>query len=145
MKPKKVVLFLIVSLLIVAIAVINIADIQIGNRRFPSVFDKDYGIQRGLDLVGGSVIVYEASESNPTAANMNAVEQVIRTRLDSLGYYDANLSREGTNRVRVEIPNISDPETAVQTIGATAKLTFTDYDGNEVMNGNDVSGAQYVY
>ena len=146
MKPKKVALFLIVSLLIIAVAVVTIGDITIGGRRFPSVFDENYGIQRGLDLVGGSVIVYEADVATPSTADMDAVEQVMRTRLDNLGYFDASTSREGTNRIRVEIPNISDPEDAVQTIGATAKLSFTDYDGNTVLEGSaDVAKAEYVY
>ena len=147
MKPKKVALFLIVSLLIIAIAVINLADITIGNRRFPSVFDKSYGVQRGLDLVGGSVIVYEADGvAAPSGSDMDAVEQVMRKRLDNLGYFDATISREGLNRVRVEIPSISDPEAAVETVGATAKLTFTDYDGNVVLEGAaDVKNAKYEY
>ncbi len=146
MKPKKVALFLIATVLILAITIINMADITIGNRRFPSVFDADYGIQRGLDLVGGSVIVFEADTAAPSETDMQAVEQIMRTRLDNMGYFDAALSREGTNRIRVEIPNISDPEEAVQTVGATAKLTFTDYDGNVVMEGGtDVQNAVYQY
>lgn len=146
MKPKKVVLFLIATILILAVTVINMADVTIGNRRFPSVFDADYGIQRGLDLVGGSVIVFEADSASPSESDMQAVEQIMRTRLDNMGYFDAALSREGTSRIRVEIPNISDPEEAVQTVGATAKLTFTDYDGNVVMEGGtDIANAVYQY
>ncbi len=112
---------------------------------FPSVLDSEYGITKGLDLVGGSIIAFDASVDNPTQTEMDSVQEVMRSRLDSMGYYDAEVALEGNKTVRISIPNISDPEEAVQILGATAKLSFTDADGNEVLGSSDVKTATYVY
>lgn len=113
---------------------------------FTSVMDEETGIKKGLDLVGGSIVSLDASIDNPTDTDMEAVVEVMRKRLDNEGYYDAIVEREGNKTVRISIPNISDPEQAVQLLKATAKLTFADADGNEVLQGStDVKNAVYVY
>jgi protein-export membrane protein SecD len=140
MKAKNVVSFVLVMVIIAALAFAVFADISIGNIRIPDILDKDLGIRQGLDLVGGSVIVFEPDLedlSSVTAEQMNSAESVIRTRLDSQGYYDATITRQGDTGIRVEIPNIDDPSTAVSLIGQTAALHFMDADGNIVMEGTD--------
>ena len=115
--------------------------------KFPKVMDEEDGIVKGLDLVGGSVISFEADiNGTPDAADMDAAEKVLRNRLDSKGYFDALVTKQGDKVLRVEIPNINNPEEAVQMLGETAKLTFTDYDGNVIMEGGtDVAKATSVY
>ena len=108
---------------------------------YPSALDEDYGIRQGLDLVGGSVITYEAQADTATDEEMESVKNVLRKRLDSLGYSEATVSRQGEKKVRVEIPSIQDPQEAVQTLGQTAKLTFRDADNNVVLEGTDVQSA----
>lgn len=112
---------------------------------YPSALDENEGIRRGLDLVGGSIITYEAQAENPTADEMESVASVLRKRLDSLGYSEATVSTQGDKKVRVEIPSIQDPEQAVQTLAVTAKLTFRDADGNVIMEGSDVNRAEAAY
>ena len=87
---------------------------------YPSALDPDNGIRQGLDLVGGSVITYEAQTETAEDSEMESVKNVLRKRLDSLGYSEATVSRQGEKKVRVEIPAIQDPEEAVQTLGQTA-------------------------
>lgn len=114
--------------------------------KFPSVMDENDGIKRGLDLVGGSVIAFEASVASPSSEDMDAAEQVLRNRLDSQGYFDAVVTRQGDNIIRVEIPDIDDPETAVQMLKADAVLRFMDSEDNVIMEGGtDVENAQSVY
>jgi len=108
---------------------------------YPSALDEDNGIRQGLDLVGGSVITYEAQTESATDEEMTSVENVLRKRLDALGYMEATVSRQGDKKVRVEIPAIQNPEEAVQTLGQTARLTFRDADGNVVLEGTDVASA----
>jgi len=103
--------------------------------KFPKVLDEEDGIKKGLDLVGGSVITFEADIENPTPEDLDAAEQVIRNRLDSQGYFDAIVTRQAETFIRVEIPNIDDPEAAVQLLKADAILTFADADGNVIMEG----------
>ena len=113
---------------------------------FPKVLDESYGIKRGLDLVGGSIIALEPETDNPTSDEVDAAMQVIRTRLDQQGYFDAVVTKQGDKVIRAEIPDIDDPETAVQLLKADAVLKFTDYDGNVIMEGKTgVEKAQSVY
>ena len=116
----------------------------------PSVLDTDNGIRLGLDLVGGSRIVYEAeipdgyNQAN-LADDMNSVQKVIRQRLTDKGFTEATVALTGENRVTVEIPQITNPEEAVQTLGTTAQLTFIDADCKEWLTGSDIKKATYGY
>ncbi len=112
---------------------------------YPSALDEDYGIRQGLDLVGGSSITYEAQAETVSDDEMQSVENVLRKRLDALGYSEATVSRQGEKKVRVEIPAIQDPQQAVETLGQTAKLTFRDADDNVVLEGSDVKSAAARY
>lgn len=115
------------------------------NLTYPSALDADNGIRQGLDLVGGSVITYEAQTETAEESEMESVRNVLRKRLDALGYSEATVTRQGEKKVRVEIPSIQNPEEAVQTLGQTAKLTFRDADGNIVLEGTDVKSATAAF
>lgn len=150
MKAKNVISFLLVVVLIVAFAYVAAFDVKIGNIEIPSTFDKEKGIKQGLDLVGGSIIVFEPDVkdlSKVTADEMGSAESIIRARLDAEGYSEATISRQGETGIRVEIPNIDDPQKAIEMIGATAKLEFLDADGKVIMDGSkdNVSGAVSKY
>ena len=116
----------------------------------PSVLDTENGIRLGLDLVGGSRIVYEAQipdgyDMSNLADDMNSVQKVIRQRLTDKGFTEATVTLTGDNRVTVEIPQITNPEEAVQTLGTTAQLLFMDADGKEWLTGEDIAKASYGY
>ncbi len=113
--------------------------------KYPDALDEDWGIRQGLDLVGGSVITYEAQTETATEEQMQSVENVLRNRLDALGYNEATTSRQGEKKIRIEIPAIQDPQEAVNTLGQTAVLTFKDSDGNTVLVADDVDSATAAY
>jgi len=99
-------------------------------------------ISLGLDLRGGVTILYEADIENPSSEDMNAANNLLRRRLDERNYTEATTGREGTRQIRVNIPGVEDPESAVAEIGRTALLTFTDQEGNILLTGADVSRAR---
>ncbi len=147
---KKSIAKLIIALLVIVTSVvvvlggmnISVFDYDI---TYPNALDENWGIRQGLDLVGGSVITYEAQTETATDEQMQSVENVLRNRLDSLGYNEATVSRQGEKKVRIEIPAIQDPQEAVETLGKTAVLTFADSDGNTVLEAADVSSATAAY
>ncbi len=150
MRAKNIIAFLLVLVLIVGFAYVAAFDVKIGNIRVPSTFDKEEGIKQGLDLVGGSIIVFEPDVEDlgkVTASEMDIAESIIRARLDSKGYGEATISRQGETGIRVEIPNIDDPQAAITVIGATAKLEFIDANGAVIMDGSKdyISGATSRY
>lgn len=141
---------LVISVLVIAlcayIALFGF-DIRISNWNisYPNALDENYGIRQGLDLVGGSIITYEAQAENVTAEEMQSVTNVLRKRLDALGFSEATVTTQGEKKVRVEIPSIQDPKEAVETLGQTATLTFRDSEGNIVLEGTDVKSARAAY
>ncbi|MGM9624592.1 MAG: protein translocase subunit SecD [Eubacteriales bacterium] len=113
------------------------------------ILDED-GVRKGLDLVGGSVIVYEADlteepDAQELASNMTAVQNMMVNRLTTLGYTEASVTLSGDRRVRIEIPAIDDPEEASQLLGSTAKLEFLNAEGEVVLEGKDIKSASASY
>ena len=87
---------------------------------------EDGGVTQGLDLKGGTVIVYKAQADSVTEDDMSTVVSMLRTRLDGQGYTEATVTRQGTDKVRVELPDVQDAQKAVETLGATAQLIFAE-------------------
>lgn len=142
----------IVTLVVVALLIyIALAGVYIGNFKIPSITDTENGVRKGLDLVGGSVITYEAQiedediSADELATSMDSVVSMMRQRLNSLGLYEADITKMGDRRVRIEIPSVNDPEDAVQKLGSTAQLVFCDYQGNVFLTGADVVSAKSQY
>lgn len=113
----------------------------------PSVLESG-GISLGLDLSGGSIIVYEAQTDltgSELSENMAAVETLMRERLDNLGYTEAVVALQGSKQIRIEIPSVTDPEEAVRQIGTTAKLEFKNKDGEIIIDGSHIVKATALY
>lgn len=87
---------------------------------------EDGGVTQGLDLKGGTVIVYKAQADSVAEDDMSTVVSMLRTRLDGQGYTEATVTRQGTDKVRVELPDVQDAQKAVETLGATAQLIFAE-------------------
>ena len=138
-----------VLMLLLVVLVTTVAVFGIGAFNLPGAFDDD-AISKGLDLVGGSSITYvaqpdENAENFDMATALDTVESMLRQRLDTLGYTEATIAKMGTDRIRVEIPGIDDPEDALKKLGSTAKLEFLDSSGNVILEGKDVKEAVANY
>ncbi|MSU75921.1 protein translocase subunit SecD [Patescibacteria group bacterium] len=88
-------------------------------------------IHEGLDLEGGSHLVYEADVSKvPSKERTNALDsakEVIDRRVNGLGVSEPLVQSNqtgGTYRIIVELPGITDVSQANDVIGQTAKLEF---------------------
>ena len=138
---RSIVKFVAIILVIAALLYVGLYGLDFTDKvRFPGILDED-GITQGLDLKGGTVIVYKAQTDNPTEDELNTVSSVVRSRLDSRGYTEATLTKQGSDKVRVELPDVQNAQEAVDTLGATAQLVFQDPEGNQVMTGSDVKNA----
>jgi preprotein translocase subunit SecD len=85
-------------------------------------------IQLGLDLKGGVHLVYQADLSKVPEADresaMNADITSITQRVDVFGVTNPVVQRQGSDRILVELPGISDVDKAKAVIGTTAILEF---------------------
>lgn len=134
-----------VLVLLCIVLCVTVALCGVGSIGLKSVMEDD-AINKGLDLVGGSSITFKAlpDETNEEFDMNDAltkVETILRDRLDALSYSEATIARVGDDSLRVEIPGISDPNAASETLGSTAKLEFKDADGNVIFEGDKVKGA----
>ncbi|MGI6737717.1 MAG: protein translocase subunit SecD [Anaerovoracaceae bacterium] len=104
-------------------------------------------INLGLDIKGGVYVVLEAKDTDKYSDEklselMEQTKTVVENRVDQLGLTNPNVSVEGKNRIRVELPGVSDANDAIEQIGKTAQLKFTMADQSFVLDGSDVKNAQ---
>ena len=81
----------------------------------------------GLDLRGGTQITLQTSSTDRVEANAESTDraiEVLRGRVDALGISEPTLTRAGSDRIIVELPDVQDPREAVETLGRTAQLTM---------------------
>ena len=101
-------------------------------------------ISLGLDLRGGVYTVYQAENNGDPDfdTKMGSTVSILTSRLTRQGFTEATVTRQGSDRIRVEIPNVSDPNQILTIIGTPAQLYFVDESGNNLMEGGMVKNAQ---
>ncbi len=86
------------------------------------------GMRLGLDLQGGTHLVYQADfssiEPGTEAEALNGAIAVIENRVDVFGVTEPIVQRLGEDRIVVQLPGISEAEEAKERIGRTALLEF---------------------
>lgn len=76
---------------------------------------------------------------------MDRTIQLIKERVDKLGVIDPVVVKDGTNRIRIELPGIKDEQQALDLIGKTGELKFVGPDGATIITGKDVKDATVTY
>ena len=101
-------------------------------------------ISLGLDLRGGVYTVYQAENDGSLdfESKMDSTVSILTSRLTRQGFTEANVTRQGAERIRVEIPNVSDPGEVLEIIGTPAQLYFVDEAGNNLLEGSMIKNAQ---
>ncbi len=132
MKSNKSVFF-IVFILIIAFAVSTVTGIRNQYGDLTSVYIKGLkDIRLGIDIQGGVDVTFGPAEEDvdATTEQLEAVEEVMKTRLVSLGINDYEVYVDDSNdKVIVRFPwqngeENFDPQAAVKELGETAKLQF---------------------
>lgn len=100
-------------------------------------------INTGLDLAGGVSITYQAKDSNPSKEDMSDTVYKMQQRVSQYST-EAQAYQEGSNRITIEIPGVSDANAILEELGKPGSLYFidqTDADGNKnFTTGNSESG-----
>ena len=121
---------IVVVLVVLAGLILGFQRIQIGG--FERGGDTVLGLSLGLDLQGGSYLVYEAEEIDPVTGEgrvpspdeMAALKRAIERRVNASGLGLPIIQILGENRLLIQLPGISDIERAESIIGETARLVF---------------------
>lgn len=102
-------------------------------------------LKYGLDINGGVYVLLEA-DTDETGTDltqiMNQTKSVLENRVNAMGISEAQVSIEGTNRIRVEMPGVENAEEAIEQIGKTAQLQFYLADGTLALTGDGISDSQ---
>ncbi len=102
------------------------------------VVESTFPFKFGLDLVGGSYLVYKADisevDSTEVDESMKALQNVLERRLNPVGTSEVQVrtesasvfaeNSENEHRVIIEIPNVQDPQEAKDLIGLIPLLEF---------------------
>jgi len=118
-----------ISLIVIALVGAVVVD-------FPSVakfvgIKKEFKIHQGLDLQGGTQLVYQTDLSKVKSADQanatQGVVEVIDRRINALGVTEPVIQKTRDNsRVIVELPGVKDIDAAIKLIGETAQLEFRE-------------------
>ena len=102
----------------------------------PNADKSDLGLRLGLDLKGGVQLVYQADYSQlPQSDNWDSTQKSlaiagaiksIERRVNGLGVLEPIIQKQGSDRILVELPGITDVEQAKSVIEATAFLEFRE-------------------
>ena len=98
-------------------------------------------IKLGLDLAGGVSITYQAMEENPTAEQMSDTIYKLQQRVQNYSV-ESEVYQEGSNRINIDIPGVSDANAILQELGKPGSLSFTDESFNVLMTGDMVDTAK---
>ena len=108
--------------------VLGVEKINLNN--FERGSENILGLSLGLDLQGGSHLIYQAlnPETNLpeeiTSDQMEALSKTIERRINSSGLGEPIIQIIGEDRLLVQLPGIKDPGRAKSLIGETARLEF---------------------
>lgn len=84
-------------------------------------------IRLGLDLQGGVSVTYEATKANPTAQEMTDTVYKMQKRVEDVST-EAAVYQEGSNRVTIDIPGVSNSAEILKKLGQAGALQFVLYD-----------------
>lgn len=136
---------------------------------YPFWFDQYYSFQNwrlGLDLTGGSHLVYEVDLSQTSADNqesvLNGLRDVIEKRVNLFGISEPQVylaESNSSHRLIVELAGIKDVKSAIKQIGLTPFLSFAEVSTSTVagqqeaetafipteLTGRHVTGAQLTF
>ena len=137
MKWKKIVLALIILVLGAGVALFVIKSEPRLNKNFATApaFLKDHPFRLGLDLSGGTHLIYKADVSQVPAGqvsdSMSALRDVIERRINLFGVSEPVVQVEnssfvsgGGEQLIVDLPGVTDVTQAIAMIGQTPVLEF---------------------
>ncbi len=88
-------------------------------------------IKQGLDLAGGVSITYQVvGDEEPSMEDMNDTIYKLQKRVENYST-EAQVYKEGTDRINIEIPGISDANAVLEELGQPGTLYFISQTGSD--------------
>lgn len=142
-RNKSIILLAIIGVLLILFSVLTVVPYSFGVRDYKPVVGN---ISLGIDLRGGVYVLLEPNNVDKDGNQIVPTEELPQTidgiisilvnRLVGKGFTEATAVRQGDNRIRIEIPDVDDPDYVFELIGRSAILEFKDESGNVVLTGS---------
>jgi len=117
---------LLITLATVWICLPQGSKIDLNKLKIP--YSQTFNVHLGLDLQGGSHLVYQADfkdiKQEDQADALNSVRDTIERRVNSFGVSEPLVQVTGNDRIIVELPGIKDINEAINQIGQTPLMEF---------------------
>ncbi|MCL2052630.1 MAG: protein translocase subunit SecD [Lachnospiraceae bacterium] len=140
MKKSRAIIYLTTFIIILGVCAYT-SFIGFGNTQSGSIF----GIKLGLDLAGGVSITYQVvGDENPSAEDMADTIYKMQKRIENYSN-EAIVYKEGSDRINIEIPGVSDANAILEELGKPGSLVFLNHNFEEVLRGTDVIHAVATY
>ncbi len=97
----------------------------------------------GLDLQGGTELVFQARTTSGLPVNSTTLTETInimRSRSDQIGVSGIDIRPYGRDQITVSLPNVQDPAKAESVVGVTGQLYFYDWENSVIGSGGQVAG-----
>lgn len=107
---------------------------------------RDLQIKQGLDLKGGLQVLLASNMedgSTVTADQMSTARSIIENRVNGLGVAEPLVQVQGSDRILVELPGVTDKQLAIDLIKSTGQLEFVDA-GEFLQDGTVISTSYQV-
>jgi SecD/SecF fusion protein len=141
-KSKAIVILLCILLVLAGVAYIDVFGVN------PEGSGSASDISLGLDLAGGVSITYQVvGDEAPDATDMSDTIAKLQKRVENYST-EAIVYQEGSDRINIEIPGVSDADAILQELGKPGSLYFiaeTDSEGNENYSRQTVQSADGTY
>lgn len=112
---------------------LTLNPLSIDTKIFGLQIKREFKTHLGLDLKGGSHLVFQADSSKVKAADLedalNSSRDIIERRVNFFGVSEPSIqtTHSGSNyRIAVDLPGVTDVQSAVSLIGKTAQLKFDE-------------------
>ena len=127
-KNKAIVVLLCILLVLIGVTYVDVFGVN------PEGEGSMSDINLGLDLAGGVSITYQVvGDEDPSATDMSDTIAKLQKRVENYST-EAIVYQEGTDRINIEIPGVSDANAILQELGRPGTLYFiaqTDDQGNQ--------------
>lgn len=133
---QRAILTIVLALVAVAVCVYTVA-VGLGKQHKGSAKN----IELGLDLAGGVSITYEIDEDNPSDTDIEDTIYKLQKRVENYST-EAEVYKEGSKRITVEIPGVTDANAILAELGKPGDLLFQLEDETVVLTGSNIKSAE---
>lgn len=127
MKKRNILIFALILVLIAGAFFIALKGLKIGKFEIKNIRNQ---LKLGLDIKGGVVVVYEAEHTENMDAAIRQTINMLDRRINQLGLTEPVITKQGENRIRIELPGVANAKEALDVIGKTAQLELLLVKGN---------------